>query len=143
MEVVLRESELEDGWSTIPSGATWDEIEAAGVEVGLSSLRGGGLRVGLQPGDPAPGVLSHVGLRMGAEGLDEVRSRLGGPGCTVVMERADRLTFDDRHGVRWELATTDQVRSSGESLGRWVDLRQPRQHEPRPRNRASPRVSCE
>jgi catechol 2,3-dioxygenase-like lactoylglutathione lyase family enzyme len=125
MEVLFRESELEDGWATLPAEALWEDIEASGVEVGLSSLRAGGLRIALEPGDPWPGLLNHVGLHVDEDALAAIRSRLDALGCTVVAEREGRLTFDDRYGVRWECATTEKLRSTGEACGRWVELNPP------------------
>ena len=122
MEVVLRESELADGWATVPHGASWEEIEAAGVDVGLSSLRSGGLRIALQPGNATPGLLTHLGLHVDDGELERVRDRVVRLGCPIVADRPGRLMFEDPYGVGWELATTEEVRSSGEALGRWVEL---------------------
>lgn len=42
MELIRREAELADGlWHTLPFDKRWDEVEAAGVKLGMLALRKG------------------------------------------------------------------------------------------------------
>lgn len=90
--------------------ASWDELDAAGVEPEVVLLWRDAFRLALARGESgvatAESGLNHVGLQVSPETLAEVRERVQTtreapeePGNVVT------LSFTDRYGVRWELDT--------------------------------------
>lgn len=124
LTVAFREVETPDGWRTLRGGG-WDAAAAAGIEPGLSSLRRDGIVLALEGADGEPsgsGMLSHIGLAVDEGDLAELRKRAGDLGCRVVTDRAGLLVLDDIYGVRWEVATSAELTSTGTRTGRWLDL---------------------
>ncbi len=138
LAVAFREVECADGWRTLRAGTGWPEAAAAGYAPGLGVLCGGGLTLALEAGPGGPsGRLSHVGLLVSTEQLTVLRARLARLGGAVDTERSDLVVFDDRFGVRWEVASAPQPpperQSAGARRGRWLDL---------PDRPASPPAAC-
>jgi catechol 2,3-dioxygenase-like lactoylglutathione lyase family enzyme len=119
LEVAFREAPTDEGWATLPEGASWDDSPA---ELQLTMLFRDGFRLALERADDvAPqGQLSHVGIQVDAEELDALRDQID-----AVVDNDRALVFDDRFGVRWELNTFpyDDPRSlsTGERSGRWLE----------------------
>lgn len=88
-------------------------------------LQHDGLSIALEhaarPAEP-DGSLSHIGLFVGEADLAELRTRVAAPGFQVQLDRSGLLLFDDPHGITWEVATTNSLRSTGASTGRWLDI---------------------
>lgn len=127
LQVAFREVECEDGWRTLRPANDWSAAIAAGHAPGLSVLHGGALTLALEAGPAQPaGQLSHIGLAVAAEQLDALRQRIAALGGNAGLQRADLLVFDDRFGVRWEIAAAPlppaEQQSSGARAGRWLEL---------------------
>ena len=105
LEVAWRDSE-----GAASMFATWDELDAAGVEPEVVLLWRDAFRLALArgAGNGAPGAvgLNHAGLQVSRETLSAVRDRV-----LTTGERAQDagsgvgFSFADRYGVRWELDT--------------------------------------
>src|SRR3989304_2434830 len=77
MELIGREAELSDGlWYTLPFDKGWDEVKAAGIELGMLALRKGEFVLALFRGDAPPGQINVIGLSMPTEEIARVRARL-------------------------------------------------------------------
>ena len=62
MELIGREAELEDGlWYTLPLDKSWDDAEAAGIELGMLALRKGEIVLALFSGDAPQGQVFAIG----------------------------------------------------------------------------------
>src|SRR2546421_1500619 len=123
LEVAFRETEIADGWYTLPSDASWDDAEAAGIHVGLCSLHRDAFTLALEDGASSEGGrLSHVGVQVDAEALERLRTVAPSLRCRIVQDGPTLLVFDDPYGVRWEMTTTsyDDPRrlSTGARTGR-------------------------
>jgi len=131
LDVAFREAEAADGWYTLPSDASWDDAEAAGISLGLCSLHRDGFTLALEDGVSSEGGrLSHVGLQVDAHDLERLRTVAPSLGCQVVQGGPSILVFDDLYGVRWEVTTIayDDPRrlSTGARAGRWLNIGQKR-----------------
>jgi hypothetical protein len=129
LAVAFRETETPDGWRTIPLEATWDEIDRAGVGVGLAMLHRGGLRLALEATDETSqtGLLSHIGVQVEEQELQRLRERALATGCDLVLDQPGRaLIIDDPFGVRWELNTftydDPPSLSTGARTGGWLKM---------------------
>jgi catechol 2,3-dioxygenase-like lactoylglutathione lyase family enzyme len=125
LQVAFREANVADGWRTLPEGAGWEDAQAAGISLELSVLHRDALGLALeQAGERfvAGERLSHVGLETTDDELDRLRQAAPGLGCKVVLDRSGLLLLDDPYGVRWELTTAYQLRSTGAVTGRWLDV---------------------
>jgi catechol 2,3-dioxygenase-like lactoylglutathione lyase family enzyme len=131
LEVAFREAETADGWYTLPSDASWDDAEAAGVSLGLCSLHRDAFTLALEAGSSSGGGrLSHIGVQVDAEELARLRVVAPTLGCQVVQDGQAILVFDDPYGVRWEMTTSsyeDPRRlSTGARKGLWLTIGQDR-----------------
>ncbi len=129
LEVAFRETEAANGWDTLPSDASWDDAEAAGIQIGLCSLHRDAFTLALEDGSGSSGGrLSHIGVQVDAQDLERLRTTAPTLGCRVVQNGSTILIFDDPYGVRWEMTTVsyDDPRrlSTGARAGRWVNMRQ-------------------
>jgi catechol 2,3-dioxygenase-like lactoylglutathione lyase family enzyme len=128
LEVAFREAETPAGWATLPASATWDDAERAKIQLGLTMLYRGGLRLALEAVNSvaAESQLSHVGIHVAGRELSRLSPTAARLGCAIVTDRADALVFDDRWGVRWEINTFpyhDPKRlSTGARLDRWLKV---------------------
>jgi catechol 2,3-dioxygenase-like lactoylglutathione lyase family enzyme len=131
LEGAFREAEMADGWYTLPPQASWEDAEAAGIQLGLCSLHRDAFTLALEEGpSTAGGRLSHIGLQVDAADLERLWMQAPASGCQVVTDRPTLLVFDDPYGVRWEVTTTTyddpSTLSTGARAGRWLDVsRQP------------------
>jgi catechol 2,3-dioxygenase-like lactoylglutathione lyase family enzyme len=127
LEVAFREAPTAEGWRTLPFDAGWEEAETAGIELGLSVLRRDAFVVALEAADEETDsdhkLLSHIGLLVSEDELVGLRQRTNRLPCDVVLERDDLLILEDAHGVRWEITTSQQLRSNGEARGAWLEVR--------------------
>src|SRR5262245_3968403 len=75
LAVDFREAEAADGWATLPSEASWDDAEAAGISLGLCSLHRDSFTLALEEGmSRQGGRLSHVGVHVDAQDLERLRT---------------------------------------------------------------------
>jgi catechol 2,3-dioxygenase-like lactoylglutathione lyase family enzyme len=131
LEVAFREAEMADGWYTLPPQASWEDAEAAGIHLRLSSLHRDALTLALEAGPgTAGGRLSHIGIQVDSADLERLRTQAPASGCQLTVDRPTLLVFDDPYGVRWEVSTTSYddpaSLSTGARAGRWLDVsRQP------------------
>ena len=106
LDVAFRETEVADGWYTLPSDASWDDAEAAGIYVGLCVLHRDAFTLALEDGASREGGrLSHVGVQVDAQEVGRLRTMAPTLGCQVVQDGPTLLVFDDPYGVRWEVTT--------------------------------------
>ena len=123
MDLIGREAHLEDNlWYTLPPDKTWEDAEAAGIELNMLALRRGSLVLALFPGNPQPGQIYMVGLNMPLREISRIRKRL--PSDAELWEdRPKSLTFRDRYAIIWQIYGSGiDFRSSGETHGRWLDV---------------------
>jgi len=120
MELIGREAELSDGlWYTLPFDKGWDEVKAAGIELGMLALRKGEFVLALFRGDAPRGQVSAIGLRMPADEIAMIRSRLP-KGAEVVADAPDYLEFHDPYQITWQISVRDEFRTSGDFANRWL-----------------------
>ena len=103
MELVGREAELADGlWYSLPFDKGWEEVEAAGIELGMLILRKDEFGLGLFKSNAPPGQVNVIGLKMPTEEIAKVRARL--PDDTQVLEdEPDYLEFRDTYQITWQI----------------------------------------
>ncbi len=125
LKVLFRESAKGRGgphaevWATLAPGSGWTEAEAAGVAIGMVALGGDGMVLALLAGVPTGEQVYAIGTTMDEDDLDELRGRL--PAETVIeSQAAGWLAFVDRFGVRWQISSSAEFKSSGESRGHWL-----------------------
>ena len=125
--------DLEVAWrdtgGPVSMSATWEEIEAAGVEPVVVLLWREAFRLALSrtPGADGDtnGRLDHVGLQISAEQLRHLRERVGALGLAVLASREDELlAFRDSYGIEWELDTRSY--SDPIAIGREAEQRRRR-----------------
>ncbi|MDB4897930.1 MAG: hypothetical protein JWN15_4192 [Firmicutes bacterium] len=127
LAVAFREADTPAGWATLPEGAGWEDAAAAGIQLELSMLHRDGLSIALEQAGRAAApddALSHIGLFVAEADLAELRTRVAAPGFQLRLDRPDLLLFEDPHGITWEVSTVNRLRSSGASIGRWLDIGQ-------------------
>jgi catechol 2,3-dioxygenase-like lactoylglutathione lyase family enzyme len=129
LDVAFREAETAEGWYTLPSDASWDDAEVAGISLGLISLHRDAFTLALEDGSNSEGGrLSHVGVQVDAPELERLRTSAPSLGCHVVQNDPTLLVFDDPYGVRWEVTTVayDDPRrlSTGARRGHWLKIGQ-------------------
>ena len=126
LEVAWREAETSAGWCSLPPGKTWDDTEAAGIELGLVMMYRDHFALALERAEMVQpfGTLSHIGILVTPEHLAWLRDHAPAVGCTLVHSGELTVVFDDPYGVRWEptvIPYTDPVQfSSGVRLGKWL-----------------------
>jgi catechol 2,3-dioxygenase-like lactoylglutathione lyase family enzyme len=122
MELIGREAELEDGLGyTLPFDKGWDEAEAAGIELGMLALRKGEMVLALFRGDAPGGQVFAIGLRMPADEIAMVRTRLP-KDAGVTADRPDYLEFHDPYQIMWQISVRDEFRTPGDFADRWLQL---------------------
>jgi catechol 2,3-dioxygenase-like lactoylglutathione lyase family enzyme len=123
MALIGREAELPDGlWYTLPHDQGWDEAEAAGIKLGMLSLRKDEFVIALFRGDVLPGQVSVIGLAMPLEEIAGVRARLPN-GASIGNDAPDRLEFQDPYQITWQISLPgDEFRTAGDFAGRWLKL---------------------
>lgn len=126
LRVVVRESPQESGdidaavWAQLPRDKTWDDAEAAGVEIGMVALEREDFTLALFPVEPSGERFYALGLVMPAEEIAAVASRLNDE--AIEDHQGEWLAFVDRYGVRWQLSVRGPFRGSGDSQGRWLEV---------------------
>jgi catechol 2,3-dioxygenase-like lactoylglutathione lyase family enzyme len=132
LEVAFRETETPEGWLTLRASTDWDDVEDAGIDLGLVMLYRDGLRLALEVGDEVAdaGRLSHVGVFVDQDEFKRIRAAAEGLGCEIFGDDQRALIIDDPFGVRWELNSfpyeDPSSLSTGARAGRWLDLDQRR-----------------
>ena len=127
LEVAFRDLTVEGVQRSLRPGTTWADAAERGFRPGLSSLWREGFNLALEQA-PADGTgnVDHLGLLVEQEDVAETAVRARALGCTVLVERADIVVFNDRYGLRWELTSTQYDspadQSTGARLGAWLDL---------------------
>jgi catechol 2,3-dioxygenase-like lactoylglutathione lyase family enzyme len=121
LDVVLREGPLEPGasaWAQLPVDKTWDDAEAAGIEIGMVALARDDIIIALFASESTGEQLYAVGLLMTPAEIEEVATRLDDE---VVEDHGEgSLAFIDRMGVRWQVSARGPFRGAGEIHGRWL-----------------------
>ena len=113
------------------AGADWEDVEGAGVEVGLVMLCRDRFRVALEAVKRVSrdGLLSHVGVYADEQELERLRACAAATGCEIVLDRERALIIDDPFGVRWELNTfaydDPSSLSTGARIGGWLEIKPP------------------
>jgi catechol 2,3-dioxygenase-like lactoylglutathione lyase family enzyme len=134
LQVQFREARTIDGWATLPPGAGWPEAIAAGIQLELSFLRNGALVLALERASEMTadsGRISHLAVTVDPAAMAELKRRAAELGCQITLDHPRTLLFMDPFGIRWELEAADgQFRSTGEQIGRWLDLT-PNPHHPK------------
>jgi catechol 2,3-dioxygenase-like lactoylglutathione lyase family enzyme len=122
VEVLFRETEREGKWWTLPAATAWDEVVAAGIEVGMVALRRESFVLALFPGTPQRGTVYEMSIGLGADEIDSLRAHP--PDGLHLLEHSNGfMRFEDPFGFRWVLQLPDaEFRSSGEIAGRWLDV---------------------
>jgi len=123
MELIGREAQLDDGlWYTLPFDKSWEDAEAAGIELGMLALRNGDFVLALIKGDVPQGQVFAIGLSLPEEEIARVRGRL--PADVEVFEdSADRLAFRDRYQITWQISVPgNEFRTAGDFANRWIRL---------------------
>ncbi|HSM02479.1 MAG TPA: VOC family protein [Acidimicrobiia bacterium] len=126
LQVVVREAPQGGGgidaavWAQLPQDKTWDDAEAAGVEIGMVGLERDDVTLALFPAAPTGERFYAVGLVATRDEIEAVAGRLADE--TIEDHREEWLAFLDRYGVRWQLSTRAPFRGAGDSQGRWLDV---------------------
>jgi hypothetical protein len=105
-------------------GRGWEDAEAAGIELGMVAMRRDGFILALEAVSEVDGhgPLSHIGLLVDESEAEALRHRAPVCGCELVPDRPGLLIFDDPYGVRWEVTSSSELRSTGAATGRWLHL---------------------
>lgn len=123
MELIGREAELADGkWYTLPADKSWEDTEAAGIELGMLALRKGEIVLALFPGSHPPGQVFAIGLALPQAQVAKVKKRLP-PGTEILLDESEQFNFRDRYGISWQLVPPgDEFLMNGDSYGQWLEL---------------------
>lgn len=123
MTLIGREAELSDGlWYSLPFDKGWDEAESAGIELGMLALRQDEFVLALFKGDARPGQMYAIGLRLPAEEIARVRTRLPQE-AQVSDDTPDSLEFRDPYQITWQISVPGrEFRTSGDIADRWLQL---------------------
>lgn len=127
MDVLFREGPVEPGgpaaelWGSLPPGTGWDEVEAAGLDIGMVALQRDDFILPLFSSEPTGAQTYAIGLVMERDEIEAVRARLP-EDALVETESEGWLAFLDRFGVRWQLSDTQPFRSAGERDGIWLNV---------------------
>ncbi len=123
MALIGREAVQPDGlWYTLPGDKSWDDAEAAGIELGMLALRKDECVLALFRGAAPTGQVNVIGLSMPLAEIAGVRARL--PNGTLVSEAApDRVEFQDPYQITWQISLRgNEFRTAGDFAGRWLKL---------------------
>jgi catechol 2,3-dioxygenase-like lactoylglutathione lyase family enzyme len=123
MELIGREAELDDGkWYTLPAGKSWEDAEAAGIELGMLALRKGDIVLAFFPGPHPSGQVFAIGLALPQAQIAEVKKRLP-PEAEILLDESEQFNFRDRYGIMWQLVPPgDEFLMNGDSAGQWLEL---------------------
>ncbi len=123
MELIGREAEMEDGlWYSLPLDKGWDDVQAAGIELGMLALRKGHIVLALFLGEATPGQIYAIGLTLPPEEIARIRSRLPSD-AEVWMDEPNSLGFRDLNQIIWQISVPGrEFRTSGDYAGRWLEL---------------------
>ena len=123
MELIGREAELGDGrWYTLPFDKGWDDVEAAGIELGMLALRKDQFVLALFKGHAPSGQVVVIGLKMPMEEIAKVRVRLP-MNPQVSKSTPDYLEFCDPYQIVWQISLPEsEFCTSGHSANRWLQI---------------------
>ena len=77
MEVITREAPREDGyWYALPERKDWQDLENAGIEIGMLAVRRDNFVLALFLSDPVKGQVFAFGLSMTPAQIDSLHSRI-------------------------------------------------------------------
>jgi catechol 2,3-dioxygenase-like lactoylglutathione lyase family enzyme len=120
MELAFRETERHGEWWTVPADTSWDDVEAAGVDVRMAALRRDELVLAVFAGSPTPGTVHEICLGLPDEELARLRDEPP-DGVKLAEQSEGFLRLDDPFGFRWVVQAPESVfRSSGEIADRWL-----------------------
>ena len=122
MELIGREVEKEGGlWYTLPFDKGWDDAKTAGIDLGMSALRSGGLVLALFRGANPMGQVFAIGLDATEDEIDAIQNRLP-PGIVMEEFQPGRLEFFDPYNITWQIAIKPTFRTAGDFAKRWLDI---------------------
>ena len=117
--VLFREATDGGGlWRTLPLGSSWEDAEAAEIEIEMTVLQRDDVVLPLFVGRPSRRI---IGLHATAEEIDAIRRRLP-RGTRVIAANEEQLVFADPFDVEWQVSVAGPFRSSGEIGGHWLGL---------------------
>jgi hypothetical protein len=126
MAVAVREALLPgadpagDEWGQLPIERSWEDADAAGVEIGMVALQREDVVLALFAVEPTGVQYYAIGLVLEADGIEAIADRL----TEEAVESRDEgwLAFVDRYGMRWQLSATAPFLGSGVARGQWLDV---------------------
>lgn len=122
MEFIGREVEKEGGlWYTLPFDKGWDDAKTAGIDIGMSALRSGGLVLALFRGANPMGQVFAIGLDATAAKITAIHERLS-PDIVIEEFQPGRLEFVDPYHITWQIAIKPTFRTAGDFANRWIDV---------------------
>ena len=122
MDLIGREVEREDGlWYSLPFDKSWNDAQAAGVELHMVALRKGGLVLALFRGEKPPGQVFAIGISTTVEEIEFIHRKLP-PGTKIDVYQYDRLEFVDPYHITWQIAVDSEFRTAGDFAGRWINM---------------------
>ncbi len=114
---------MADGlWYTLPFDKSWEDAEAAGVELGMVALRKGAFVLALIQGQATQGQVFAIGLCLSGEEIAWVRDHL--PKDVQLLEHsANVLAFRDRYQITWQISILgNEFRTAGDFADRWLNI---------------------
>ena len=123
MELIRREALLNDGlWYTLPFNRSWEDANAADIELGMSALRKGAIVLALFRGEAVGSQIYAIGLGMPAEQIARICERL--PEEAEILDTGpDFLTFRDRYQIIWQISVPwIEFRTARDFADRWLQL---------------------
>lgn len=124
MRVITREAPRNDGfWYALPPGKDWEDLERAGIRLGMLALRRDDFVLALFQGTPGGEQIFAVGLSMTAEEILAIKARI--PSQDVVQDEEGRmLQFRDAYNIFWQIyGSPYEFQSTGKTTGRWLELK--------------------
>lgn len=126
MAVAVREGPLSgadpagDDWGQLPTDRSWEDADAAGVDIGMVALQREDVVLALFAAEPTGAQCYAIGLVLEPDGIEEIADRLTEE--AVESREEGWLAFVDRYGMRWQLSATAPFLGSGVARGRWLDV---------------------
>ena len=123
MEIIGREALLEDGlWYTLPLEKSWNDAEAAAIDLGMLALRKGAFVLALFRGGAVFGQVFAVGLAMPGNEIASIRLRLK-EDVEILEAGPANLSFRDPYQIIWQISIPgDEFRTAGDFANRWLQV---------------------
>jgi hypothetical protein len=98
---------------------SWDEAQAAGLELDMSALKKGGLVQALFRGNKPSGQVYAIGLSASGDDIAVIHDRLLS-NEEVQEYRSNYLEFIDPYQITWQIAMKPVFRTAGDFANRWL-----------------------